>query len=158
MAPPQDLQTHYRYIQWSWWVWLVTPLGMFLIAVAVQDVPQPTAVISAALAIAACVLLFGCLSIEVNQQVLYVKFGIGLVSTRVELKDVAGTHVREHPFAQTGISWMGDGWLWSVSGREVVMVMLGCGRALYIGTNDSQGLREFIDGRLAARTQRGSRP
>lgn len=104
--------------------------------------------------IVAAFVLFGWLEVVVDERVIDVRFGVGLVRRRIELAQVVRCEpIRTRLWWGWGLHWTPSGWLYNVSGRAAVRVELNGERAVMIGSDDAQALTRAIEaarkGRLA---------
>ncbi|MCX8091736.1 MAG: hypothetical protein N3I86_12535 [Verrucomicrobiae bacterium] len=94
------------------------------------------------------VLLFGTLTVEVDDERIRLWFGIGLVRKTIPLADIASCRpVRNRWWWGWGIRAIPGGWLYNVSGLDAVELVLRNGRIFRIGTDEPQRLWEFIEAR-----------
>lgn len=97
-------------------------------------------------------LLFGWLTVEVDDRRVHLRFGIGAFRRTVRLGDIRGCdRVRTRLHWGWGIRWTPAGWLYNVAGREAVRLELVRERPLIIGSNDADALKAAIDAQIAAR-------
>ena len=103
----------------------------------------------AVLALAA--LLFGTLTVEVDDRTISVTFGVGLFRKQVALSEVIRCEtVPIRTWWGWGLHWTPSGWLYNVGGRTAVRVILARERAVIIGSDDAGALAAAIDARIAA--------
>ncbi|MEN3111655.1 hypothetical protein ACFONG_07690 [Uliginosibacterium paludis] len=94
-------------------------------------------------------MLFSSLTITVGRQALAWHFGPGLIRKEVPLSGIAAARiVRTRLLDGIGIHYTRNGWLYSVSGRDAVVVTMKDGKQFALGTNDPVGLWEAIEKRL----------
>ena len=93
---------------------------------------------------------FSSLSTAVNDHGFRAGFGpIKWPDRRVSLSEIAGAvPTRTSPLAGWGVRITVRGWLYSVSGRDAVIVGLRNGKQFLIGTDDPVGLAYAINGAL----------
>lgn len=91
--------------------------------------------------------VFGWLRVEIDDDYLRIKFGIGLVRKRFSLNKIASAVVvRNHWYYGWGIRL----WLWpqivifNVSGFDAVEIRMASGRIYRIGTDEPQRLEQAI--------------
>jgi hypothetical protein len=109
----------------------------------------------AALAILAISLaLFYSLNVEVGDNVLICRFGIGFIRRRIPLSDIQEVRAVKNPwFVGWGIRWMpGQYWLWNVSGLRAVELLLKNGSRFRIGTDEPEALVQAIQANKASAT------
>jgi len=86
-------------------------------------------------------LMFGTLTVEINEQQMIIKFGSGLIHKTVELKNIASARAVENPWWYGwGIHFTPSGTVFNVSGFDAVEITLKSGKTFRIGTDDPVGL------------------
>jgi len=101
------------------------------------------------LMIAALQLAFYQLTTIVTESTLTVRYGIGLVAFRFPLSEIKQVSERTVPwYAGYGIRWVGDAWLFNVSGRDAIEVTFDSGRKVWVGTDDPDGLAAILRQRM----------
>jgi hypothetical protein len=139
------MNTHYRHTQVGW-----VMLGAAAAAVALGWAGLPPEAAAAArvpllLIVAVLVLVFGTLTVEVTQDAIRLRFGVGLVRKRIALRDVQGwQEVRNPWYSGWGIRLGPGGVLWNVSGFDAVQLALGDGKHFRIGTDEPAALAAAI--------------
>jgi hypothetical protein len=109
-----------------------------------DSVAAPVA-LSVLLALLVALVLFSRLTTSVEDRTLEVWFGPGWPRRVFPLADVTDIRVGKAPwYAGWGIRWLGRGWLFNVSGRDVVELRMKDGRRYLIGTDAPQALEAAI--------------
>ena len=91
--------------------------------------------------IAAAVLLFARLVVEVDSAFLRTSFGFGWPSRAIAIGDITAIRrVRNSWWYGWGIRWVGNGWMYNTWGYDAVEVGLPTGRVFRAGTDDPEGL------------------
>jgi len=100
--------------------------------------------------LAAVTSLFYNLTIEVTEQNINLKFGIGLIRRSIPLKKIDSAEcVRNKWWYGWGIRLTPHGWLWNVGGLDAVEIKYkNKDRKFRMGTNQSQQLKMEIDKRI----------
>ena len=117
------MNADYRHTQVGWVI-----LGVAAAVVAFVWAGLPPEVTVAArvpllLVAALVVLVFGTLTVEVDQEAIRLRFGIGLVRKRIPLRDVQGWREFRNPwYSGWGIHLGPGGVLWNVSGLDAVQL------------------------------------
>ena len=94
------------------------------------------------------VLMFD-LTVEVGEEEIELRFGVGLIRKRVPLRDVVRCDaVRNSFWHGWGIHYVGRGWLYNVSGFDAVELGLPKDRVIRIGTDQPERLAAAIRARL----------
>jgi hypothetical protein len=95
-----------------------------------------------------CVLtLFYALTIEIQDNIITCRFGIGLIQKRISLSEIETVKAVQNPwYAGWGIRWIpGQYWLWNVSGFEAVELYMKDGKKFRIGTDEPEALVRAIE-------------
>ena len=97
-------------------------------------------------------LTYATLTIDVDDDRILARFGIGLIRKAIPVKDITRCEIVRTPvWWGWGLHWTPSGWLYNVSGRAAVRLELKGQRALMVGSDDAERLKAAIDARLAAR-------
>jgi hypothetical protein len=144
------MNTNYRHTQMGW-VTSIAMLGgaplliaLFIFLPGSRDTRAPAFV--TAVILAACGLLFGSLTVEVDAKVLSWRFGPGLFRKSVEIQDIkTATPVRNTWMHGWGIHLTRDGWVYNVSGYGAVEVMMKSGKRFRLGTDEPEKLAHAIN-------------
>lgn len=95
--------------------------------------------------------LFVSLTVEVDEEALRLRFGVGLVRRTIRLADIASwRRVRNPWYYGWGVRNYGRGLLYNVAGFDAVEVHLRSGSQLRVGTNDPDGLCAALSARLGS--------
>jgi hypothetical protein len=95
----------------------------------------------------ACVVLFYSLTAEIRNGYLEIRFGIGLIRKRFDLKEIEKAYpVRNHWYYGWGIRLIPHGWLFNVSGLDAVEIAISSGKRYRIGTDQPNELASAITG------------
>ncbi len=90
-------------------------------------------------------LLFGSLTVSVNQSFIKIKFGIGLIRKKWPITEIETVKVvRNKWWYGLGIHMTPYGWLYNVSCLDALQVQLKNGGMLRIGTNQPHELKRAI--------------
>ena len=85
--------------------------------------------------------LFGSLKVTVDETSVRLKFGIGVIRKTILLSDVHScAKIRNNALCGWGIRYIGNGWMYNVSGFDAVELSLKNGRRFRIGTDDADNL------------------
>lgn len=91
------------------------------------------------------ILLFYKLKVVVNEKQIEIRFGIGFIYRRWQLKDVISTEIITCPWWYGwGIHFTPHGTLFNVSGSRAVALRLSSGRTALIGTDEPEKLQEAV--------------
>ena len=96
--------------------------------------------------------LFATLTVEMDKDLLEVRFGPGLIRKRFPMKEIASCRVVRNPwYYGWGIRLTPHGWLYNVSGLGAIEIETRSGRKYRIGTDDpgqlAEGIRRSIEKR-----------
>ena len=92
-----------------------------------------------------CIALFYSLTVEIDDRILKIRFGIGLIQKKIDLTEIKDAKtVRNHWYYGWGIRLTPHGWLFNVSGLDAVEITLVSGKTYRIGTNKPKELTEAI--------------
>lgn len=136
----------YIHRQFGWFtVFALTAMAVWFALVAVFTPEGKGEFQSILLIIAALQVVFYQLTTIVTESTLTVRYGIGLVAFRFPLSEITQVTERTVPwYAGYGIRWVGDAWLFNVSGRDAIEVTFASGRKLWVGTDDPDGLAAIL--------------
>jgi hypothetical protein len=145
---PERGTMEYRHAQFGSVVFIGLLAAMIVIIIVLLNLgvfPPVLFVVIAILAIS--LVLFYSLNIEISDNVLVCRFGIGFIRKRIFLSDIEQVRSVKNPwFAGWGIHWMpGQYWLWNVSGLRAVELLLKNGSRFRIGTDEPEALIQAIE-------------
>jgi hypothetical protein len=133
------------------WVTLAVCVGLVILF---QLLPRPHAppglllpiITVGALSIVA---LMGMLTVEVDDALVRIKFGVGLIRKSFRLDEIESCRpVRNRWLWGWGIRLIPGGWLYNVSGLDAVELVMRNGKIFRIGTDEPKVLADFIGARL----------
>src|SRR5277367_4228403 len=85
--------------------------------------------------------LFHSLTIKITEKELCWHFGPGLISKRVPLAEIASVKIVKTTFLEGwGIHLSRFGWLYNISGRDALAIVLRNGKAFALGTDEPEVL------------------
>ena len=98
------------------------------------------------IALLVAIVLFYALTIEIKEDTLYIRMGIGLIRKKVLLSEIAQARVVRIPLlAGWGIHGLpGVSWVWNVSGRDGVRLDFVKGGRLIVGSDEPEALVNAI--------------
>ena len=136
----------YIHRQFGWFtVFALTAMAVWFALVAAFAPDDNSGFQSILLLIAALQVVFYQLTTIVTESTLTVRYGIGLLAFRFPLSEITQITERTVPwYAGYGIRWVGDAWLFNVSGRDAIEVTLASGRKFWVGTDDPDGLAAIL--------------
>jgi hypothetical protein len=148
------LSLRYQHKQIGWLSYIAHAVGFFvaILAVATFDSQPGTRAIIVALFImlTATGITFSSLTTEVDATEFRAGFGpLKLPTKRAALEEIAGVlPARTSILTGWGVRITMRGWLYSVSGRNAVIIGLRNGKQFLIGTDDPTGLADAINNAL----------
>jgi hypothetical protein len=93
-----------------------------------------------------CLLAFATLTVQVSDQAITLRFGIGLIRKSFLLKEVQAYRAVRNPWYYAwGIHAIPGGWIFNVSGWEAIELEMKNGKKYRIGTDDVQGLANAVE-------------
>ncbi len=136
----------YIHRQFGWFtVFALTAMAVWFAFVAALSPGDRGEFQSIFLMIAALQLAFYQLTTIVTESTLTVRYGIGLLAFRFPLSEITQITERSVPwYAGYGIRWVGDAWLFNVSGNDAIEVTFASGRKVWVGTDDPDGLAAIL--------------
>ena len=103
-------------------------------------------VVGIAVLMAVILLLFHSLTVRLTEDQIQLRFGVGAVRKSFLIKDIEGaTATRSRWYYGWGIKMITGGWLYSVSGFDVVEIRFRNGTRDMIGTDEPQELLLAIE-------------
>jgi hypothetical protein len=109
------------------------------------------ALLFAEILLLACLGLFHSLTIEVDEESVALRFGIGVIRRRFPIAAIESARTVRNPwYCGWGIHRIRNGWLFNVSGFDAVELGMADGRRYRIGTDEPDRLRHEILRRLPA--------
>ena len=141
----------YRHTQ-SGWI-MVGTCGAILLLFACLPLParapHQLLLLATTLLVAVVVMLFGALTVEVDDTTIRLRFGVGLIRKTFSLADVASCQPVRNPWWWGwGIRLIPGGLLYNVSGLDAVELVLKNGKQFRIGTDEPHVLKDFIQAKL----------
>jgi hypothetical protein len=92
-----------------------------------------------------CLVVFASLTVQVNDQAITIRFGIGLIRKSLRLQDIQAYRAVKNPwYYGWGIHIIPGGWIFNVSGTESIELQMKNGKKYRIGTDDVQGLANAV--------------
>jgi hypothetical protein len=128
---------------------LAAPAVVVLPSLCAADLGAYAVAFGGVLALVA--LLFGSLQVRIDEQGIFVRFGIGVIRRKISLSDVRTFfEVRNPWYYGWGIRLTPSGTLYNVSGLSAVELWLKNGKRLRIGTDEPAALQRALVERLGA--------
>ena len=131
------MPTRYRHTQVGWVILALLAAFAFFFWRGLP--PEAAAAARLPFLVVAAVLLLGfsALTVEVDDEAIRLRFGVGLVRKRIPLADVGAWRAVRNPwYSGWGIRLGPNGVLWNVSGFDAVELDLPGGRRFRVGTDE----------------------
>lgn len=142
---------NYRHTQMGWIVVVVLLMALLGTGLAVTAADGSFGAVAPLALLLVVAALFVSLTVEVDEEALRLRFGVGLVRRTIRLADIASwRRVRNPWYYGWGVRNYGRGLLYNVAGFDAVEVHLRSGFQLRVGTNDADGLCAALGARLGA--------
>ena len=101
-----------------------------------------------------CLVLFATLTVVIEEDILEIRFGPGIIRKKFLLKDIESCQVVKNPwYYGWGIRLTPHGWLYNVTGSHAVEIKMKTGKKYRIGTDVPNDLEKAI-GQSIERTAR----
>jgi hypothetical protein len=92
-----------------------------------------------------CLVLFATLTVMIEEDVLEIRFGPGVIQKKYPLKDIESCLIVKNPwYYGWGIRLTPHGWLYNVSGLHAVEIKMKTGKKYRIGTDVPNDLEKAI--------------
>ena len=144
----------YFHIQTGWLSIFANIFGLAIALLAIVTIPLEGVMLPMAtgllIMLIGTTITFAKLATEVDGGAFTLRFGLlRFPDKRTELAEIAGAlPTRTSLFAGWGVRITMRGWLYSVSGRDAVIIGLRNGKQFLVGTDDPVGLADAINGAL----------
>ncbi len=136
----------YSHTQIGWVILVSVGATLCLMLYLFLSLEDESILLPVALGLATALVLFSSLTVQSDGETLTIKFGPGLVRKKFILSEIVGCRaVRNRWYYGWGIRLTPHGWLFNVSGLDAVEIETKQGKRFRIGTDDPQGLAEFLD-------------
>ena len=136
----------YKHTQTGWVIIIASVVAGGLLSLTGPIAFNGRFEVAIAIFMAAIILLFGTLTVEVSDDLIKVSFGLGLIRYKFQMSDIAAAQSRRIKwYSGFGIhGWPGKGWLLNVSGLDTVDLTMKNGMRYLIGTDEPQQLYDAI--------------
>lgn len=141
----KNTMERYRHTQIGYVTIIALAIALLFIAylMAVQGFNWIAFVVLIILAV--CLMLFATLTVVVEEDVLEVRFGPGIIRKEFPLKDIETCRIVKNPwYYGWGIHMTPHGWLYNVSGSYAVEIGLKTGGKYRIGTDVPNDLENIV--------------
>lgn len=141
----------YKHTQIGWLI-LAVCVGIVILFQLLPTPHAPRGILLPVITLVALsiVALMGSMGVEVDESLVRVKFGVGLIRKSLRLDEIATCRpVRNRWWWGWGVRLIPGGWLYNVSGLDAVELVMKNGKVFRIGTDEPLALSEFIQARLS---------
>jgi len=99
--------------------------------------------------------LFATLTVKVNDRMIKIQFGLGVIRKGFILKDIETYRAVKNPwYYGWGIRYTPRGWLFNVSGFSAIELQMKSGKKYRIGTDEPNNLAKALDEALKEKIRR----
>jgi len=139
----------YRHTQTSLlFLAILGPVLLFILVLTLSTGLLPVTIFALIL-IAACLITFITLTIEVKADRIELLFGPGLVRTSFPLRDIRNLEIVRNSFTDGfGMHWTPSSWIFNISGFDAVEIEMKDGNCIRIGTDEPVELVKAIEDAL----------
>jgi len=135
----------YRHTQIGYLTIIVFAFALFLITIIMAMSVFNWIAFIVLIILGICLLLFSTLTVIIQEDVLEIRFGPGVIRKKFYLKDIESCQaVKNRWYYGWGIHLTPYGWLFNVSGFSAVEIRLKSGRKYRIGTDVPDELEKAI--------------
>ena len=140
------MSIYYRHTQFGTLTVSVLVAGVVILALVGCVVEWNPVAIGVFLILLVCVALFYSLTVEISDNHLEIRFGVGIIKKRLDIKDIEKAYpVRNRWYYGWGIRLTPHGWLYNVSGLDAVEIVMSYGTRYGIGTDQPNELVRVIN-------------
>ncbi len=142
----RKMSDHYRHSQKGWFIVAALTAGIALMVFDLLAGGFRTGSFAGLLLLVTALLLFYRLHVTLEDDVLTIRFGIGIIKKRLRLDDVESVRTVKNPwYWGWGIRWIGKrAWLFNVSGLDAVELKMKSGRVYRIGADRPEALEAAV--------------
>jgi len=135
----------YRHTQIGYLTLSILSLPIILIAITMSIYGLNKIALAVLVVLVVSALIFSSLTVKIENGILEVRFGIGIVRKKFPLKDIESCKkVRNKWYYGWGIRLTPHGWLYNVSGLDAVEIKMKSGKRYRIGTDEPEKLVNAI--------------
>ena len=137
--------TPYKHTQTGYVILFSMAIGCLIIGTVMLSAESNFILVLVFFIVLIAALLFSSLTIEIKDNALLWRFGIGLIRKRVSVAEIEHVEpVRNSWLYGWGIRITPYGWLYNVSGLDAVQIRLKSGKTFRLGTDEPQRLYQAI--------------
>ncbi len=140
----------YKHTQFGYAIAVSLGIAILFCIVLALVIPRSNIMIPIILILAFTLYLFSSLTIEVNTNLVKLKFGPGLIKTAFRLDEISHCQIVTNPwYYGYGIHlFISSGWIYNVSGNQAVELVMKNGKKYRLGTDEPETLYQAILARL----------
>jgi hypothetical protein len=149
MYPGQTMKTPYRHTQIRFPIAILLVALLFLAIAVVVSTHYGIEAVVIYILIAAVLANYLSLTVEVKPEKIEMRFGLGLLRRSIALGNVHNLCVVETSIEDgLGMHLTGTGWLYNISGRQAVEIILRDDSQVRIGSDEPEELARAIENAL----------
>jgi len=135
----------YQHTQIGYLVIIVLALAILFIACLMAIYGFNWIAFTVLIILGICLVLFATLTVVIENDVLEIRFGIGVIRKKFLLKDIESCEVVKNPwYYGWGIRLTPQGWLYNVSGSYAVEIKMKSGKKYRIGSDIPSDIKKVI--------------
>ena len=136
----------YKHTQRAGWLINVFVLGSSLVCIVWGIIDRVWIAVGMGLFLLSIYCLFSCLTVTVENSVIIIKFGPGLIRVKYPLMEVLQfRQVRNNPLYGWGVRLIPNGYLYNIAGLDAVELQMVDGTVRRIGTNEPEKLIKALE-------------
>ena len=140
------MSIYYKHVQFGTLTVSLLVATIVLLALLGFIIEWHTVTIGVLLTLLVCVALFYSLTVEISNDHLEIRFGVGIIKKRFEIKDIEKAYpVRNRWYYGWGIRWIPHGWLYNVSGLDAIEIVMSSGKRYRVGTDQPNELAQVVN-------------
>ncbi len=129
---------------------MLIPISILLYVYWIEDDLKLSLVLIIIGVILLITILFYQLTIKIEDKIIHIIFGIGLVRFKIKPDTITTTEIIKYPwYYGYGIRFTPKGsWLYNISGTQAVFIHYkknGMQKKVLLGSNDCENLKDFLD-------------
>ena len=114
--------------------------------VALRSTLRSIPLLASSAIVFACAILFDSLTISVSNDLVSIRFGIGIIRKQFDVDNIkSASIVKNKWYYGWGIRLTPHGWLYNVSGLDAVEILMHNGKQYRIGTDQPKELQNAIN-------------
>ena len=138
--------TAYRHTQIGTLVLVPVGISVILLVILIVGVAAHPIAVAVAVLLLVCITIFPSLTVEVTDNEVRVRFGLGPIGKRFPTSAIQQVRAVRNPwYYGWGIRWFPRGWLFNVSGLDAVELVMRDRRVYRIGTDQPNELLAAIE-------------